>query len=59
MGGELLDLPTRDLGFISEIYDLLCVKLINEIYFNKYKININNLTIKKLRLDIEDIKNGN
>lgn len=44
---------------IPDIYDLLCVKLIKELYFNKYQIDVNDLTIKKIGNYIEEIKNGN
>jgi DNA modification methylase len=42
-----------------EIYDLLIVELIQEIYFNEYQIDISKLTIKELSSIVEGIKNGN
>ena len=44
---------------VSKIYDLLCVELINEIYFNEDKIDISHLSIKKLKSYIEEIQHGN
>ncbi|MFW9881809.1 MAG: DNA methyltransferase, partial [Candidatus Thorarchaeota archaeon] len=44
---------------ISEIYDSLTSRLIWEIYYNNYKIDLSKLTIKKLNEIILDLKNGN
>ena len=44
---------------ISKLYDLLCIKLIYELYYNEYKISINDLSIKKLAKLLGEINNAN
>ena len=41
------------------IYDILATNLIQELFFNKYQIDISKLTIKKLSKLIGEIENGN
>ena len=44
---------------ITKIYDLLVTELIQEIYYNKFTIDISKLNIKELAKMMEAIKNGN
>ncbi|MDD5079944.1 MAG: DNA methyltransferase [Candidatus Omnitrophica bacterium] len=42
-----------------EVYDVLVVDLVQELYFNEHQVDISKLTIKKLAELISEIKNGN
>jgi DNA modification methylase len=43
----------------TELYDILITKLIKEIYFNKFQLDISNLSIKELSNIIKASQNGN
>ncbi|BAI61037.1 hypothetical protein MCP_0965 [Methanocella paludicola SANAE] len=42
-----------------KIYDMLVSKLLIELYYNEYKINLDGLSIKKLNKIMGEIKSGN
>jgi len=59
---DLLDIIRKELekeGDVSKIYDSIVTTLIWNIYHNEYKVDLSNLTIRKLGEEISKIKNGN